>query len=283
MIIAGAIVFTVISDPVKAKLDRAFELREQEDYEGSATLFGEIALLYPQTEHADDALFEQGFTYYIKIAPKSHSDSKAVFLKLAGNAFESLLKEYPDSIYSRDSIIYLARINTDLGEHQEAIRHYLSASELIDDLVEKQRIYYEMVRSYEAIEQYEQAVGKLRDIIEIGAPSVHLENSYLTLARYYQITAREQPVDARDAHGSIITLLQEMLSIEQISTTSRRSALLMMAEAYFELDAFDKCEEALKALEGLEQIDATFTLKETDIITIKGYRERIDRRQQMGR
>jgi tetratricopeptide (TPR) repeat protein len=208
---------------------------------------------------------------------------KAVYEKLAANSFESLIEKYPDSVLIKDSLVYLAKINTDLGHLDESIHYYEQAADRIENPVEKQKIYFNMVRNLEMMQQNQKAVDKLKQIIDIGAHSVYLENAYLTLAGYYRIIARERPVDTEDAYGAMIVLLQEMLAIEELGTASRRDALMLLAEAYFELDSYDRCEEALTMIENLETADESFTLNETDVLAIEGYRKRIEMHSRMGR
>jgi tetratricopeptide (TPR) repeat protein len=279
----GALAFLFLNDSVAQKLNKAIEMRDDGDPEEAANLFGKIALMYPQSEHADDALFEQGFTYLIKVAPKVDESEKAVYLTLAGNAFNSLIQNYDESDLVGQSLIYMAQIKSDMREFDEAIDYYQRAVEKMANPEDIQRIYFEMFRNYESLGQSQQAIEKLRQIIDIGNESVYLENSYLTLAGYYRMVARDQPAESVDAYGAMIALLQTMLEKSGISTASRRDALLLVAEAYFELDRYDQCETALTLVEDLESKDESFSLEETDMLAIEGYRKRIALHLQMGK
>lgn len=283
MVVLGGTAFFFLTDQVGVKLKKAIDMRDREQHEEAANLFGEIALMHPQSPHADKALFEQGFTYLIKIAPKVEQNQKPVYLKLAGNAFRSIISDYAQSRFLKDSLVYMAKISSELGELDQAINYYSQACEEIEDPAEKQKIFFNMVRNFELMNRHDLALEKLQEIIAIGQPGVYLENAYLTLAGYYRIVARERPHEKLDAYGSLLQLLSDMIQKDEISTPSRRDALMLMAEAFFELDRYERCEEVLQMIESLESEDKTFTLKETDVMAIEGYRKRIDQHRRMGK
>lgn len=283
MLIAGVVTFLVLSDPVEQKMQRAYELRENGNHTAAAEDFHSISQLHPQTRHADEALFESAFTYYIFDAHNSSESSRAVSLTLAENAFKRLINEYPESRFVQESLLKLAQIKTSRQQYAEANEYFERAGKLIDDPVRQQEVLFSMAQNLERLGKRTEAEEKLREVIAIDHVSDKLENAYLTIAEYYETQAQRMPVDAQDAYGAIVELLLDMLRHRNLSTNSRGSALKVLAKAYFELDAFERCEQTLQLLENLGQQDNTYMLDENYVDLIADYRQRIKQLQQMGR
>ena len=67
----------VLRDKPGEMMKEAIKLRKSESITEAANLFGQTALLYPDSKHADDALYERGLTYYVFAFPEASKDEKS--------------------------------------------------------------------------------------------------------------------------------------------------------------------------------------------------------------
>lgn len=277
IVVLAVIVTLALRDRAGEMMKEAFDLRSGGNITAAADIFGEVAIMYPDSRHAPNALYEMGFTYYVVLYPKAAEAEKGIYLKLAMDAFTRLIERYPDSEHVDDVNLYLAEIHGQRGEIEKALNYYEAVAETIDDPVQLQDIYYRMATAYEYLGAHEQAVDYLRRVISVGITGPKYENAHLTLARYYRIAAADNDSVAADHHRSIIELLKPLISSEdQISELTLQEALLITAYSQIELRRFNDATVTLDRLEKMR-----LTPENRSLIAV--YRDRLRRQSTMGR
>ena len=263
ILIAGAIVaaaLLLLRDRSDEMMRRAQELRDVGRAEEAAELFGQVALMAPGSPLAPEARFEEGFTYYVVMAPQEPAARRNVLRAMAEEAFRRLIEDYPESEYVQRVRLFLGEIYTAMGDHERALEQYEAAIGGIDDLESRQQVCLAMAQCYERSGQVGPAVERLRDIINIGRPGRYFEAAHLMLARYYYVAGhRERAVEQ----------LRELLGTE-VAFSSRQEAYVRLVEILVELERFDEANAALTELE--------VTLSNRALI--EDLRDRISRRSQ---
>jgi tetratricopeptide (TPR) repeat protein len=258
-------------------MQEAMDLRNKERYIEAADLYGQIAILHPDSEYADDSLFEMGFTYYVISYPKANYEDKGVYLKMALKAFNKIVEDYPESGYQEKTRIYMAEIYSILGKIDEALENYEVASGMVKDQEKLQEIFQKMATNYELQADYNKSIEYLKKIIEINIPGRENENAYLALARYYRIAASNNNKESNAYHSMVIDLMEGLLeSNEAITETSHQEALMIKAHSLLELKRFD---ETRLALSRLEKMNVT----PTNRALIEDYKDRLKRHSEMGK
>ena len=278
LIIITGLTMVLIHDEPGEMMKEAFALRDSGMNELAAAKFGDVALVYPDSKYADEALFEKGFTYYVILFPKADNQDKLVFIKLALNAFEKIVQNHPKSDLIDQTRLYLAEIYTAMQEDHKALVNYEAASKRVKDPAKLQEIYHFMAKNYESIGQLERAIDKLKMIIEMGMEGgYYYENAYLSLARFYRIAAEEDVENSEEFHKSVIQMLDQMInSGNQISSSTMQEALRWQVHSQLELKMFDDAEEVIERLEGM-------LLTPTNKALVEDYKGRLTRHKEMGK
>lgn len=256
---------------------KALELRNDGKSEEAADMFDLVATLYPESGYADDAIFEEGFTYYVVKVPKTDGIERGVLVRLAEDAFEQLIEKYPDSQLIEKARMYLGEIYTVMGEDAKALKHYEAVEETVTDPKKLQEIYHYLAGNYERLNFTDKAIEKLRKIIEIGIPGRFYEDAYLTLVRYYRVAAEVNDEKAGEYYNIVVDLLYNLLNGgNEISTSTRNESLLALVHSLLELKRYDEAEVALDQLPEHPSSSANRAL-------IEDYRDRIKRHKMMGK
>lgn len=256
---------------------QALELRNDGKNEEAADMFGLVATLYPESKYADDAIFEEGFTYYVVKVPKTEGMEKGVLVRLAEDAFEQLIDKYPESQLIEKARMYLGEIYTAMGDDAKALKHYEAAEKIVTDPKKLQEIYHYLAGSYERLNLTDKAIEKLRKIIEIGIPGRFYEDAYLTLVRYYRVAAEVNDEKAGEYYKIVVDLIYNLLdSGNEISESTRNESLLALVHSLLELKRYDEAEVALDQLPKHPASSANRAL-------IDDYRDRIKRHSMMGK
>lgn len=276
-------ILIVFRDVPAEMMREAMGLREAEKFEEAADLFGKIALMYPESPVADDALFWQGHTYFVDIFPHVSVNDKGLYIKLSLNIFEELIEKYSGSSHLDEAHMNLGKIYTIVGEEEKALVSFEARLKLVDDPTVIQEIRYEMAKRYESLNKEDEATKELKEVIAIGTPSTSYENAYLKLASYYRIYAEEDDVDVDKYHEGIIDLLHHLLNGKvEVSDETRKIALEASVLSLLELKRFDECEEALDRWEMLER-SRGFEINPTTRDLINDYRNRLESHRKMGK
>lgn len=271
------VILIMIRDVPGEMMKEAISLRDSGSSEAAAEKFGEVALVYPDSKYADEALFEKGFTYYYFMFPKAEFDDQGEFIRVARDSFETIVKKYPKSEYVEKSRLYLAEIYSALGEDEKALRNYEAAAMVITDPVELQEIYHFMAQKYDRVGRHEDALDSLKKIIELNITGRYYENAFLSLARYYRVAATESEDKSNEYFQRVIDLLRGLISREaEISESTLQESLMIIAHSMLELKRFDECEATLDRLENLN-------VSQTNRALMADYRERLQRQRTMGK
>lgn len=255
----------------------ALELRNDGKSEEAADMFALVATLYPDCQYADDAKFEEGFTYYVIKVPKTEGIERGVMVRLAEGAFEKLIEKYPESPLVEKSRMYLGEIYTAMGEDAKALKHYEAVEKTVTDPKQLQEIYHYLASNYERLNFTDKAIDRLRRIIEIGIPGRFYEDAYLTLVRYYRVAAEVNDEMAGEYYKIVVDLLYKLLgSGNEISEPTRNESLLALVHSLLELKRFEEAEVALDQLPKQPASSANRAL-------IDDYRDRLQRHKMMGK
>ena len=277
LIIVISLSMILFRDRAGEMMQEAMDLRNGERYIDAADLYGQIAILHPDSEYADDSLFEMGFTYYVISYPKANYEDKGVYLKMALKAFNKIVSDYPESEFLEKTRIYIAEIYSLLGKIEESLENYEEASRMIKDKEKLQEIFQKIATNYEMLGAYNKSIEYLEKIIEINIPGRENENAYLALARYYRIAASNNNKESITYHNMVIDLMDGLLSSNKnITETSHQEALMIKAHSLLELKRFDETRQALSSLEKMN-------VTPTNRALIEDYKDRLKRHSEMGK
>lgn len=267
----------LLRDRAGEMMKQAFSLRDADRNEEASDLFGQVSMMYPDSAYGDDALFELGFTYYVIRFPKAPEQDKGIYLRLALNAFEKIIRQYPSSPFLEKSRVYLAEIYTTMGNVPKALENYEAASRLVRDPAQLQEIHFHMSRAYDLLERPEKAIEELRKVIESGIGGRYYESAFIALARYYRYAAAESDSSSTQYYEAVVKLMEDLLNGEnEVTQTTRQEALLIKAHGQLELKQFDAAKGTLEELDKLP-------ISPSNRALIVDYRDRLDRQSQMGR
>ena len=119
---------------------KGFLLGLQKDYRGKINEMDKLLSNYPESQYADDALYEKGRSYVL--LENSHS---------AAQAFEKLIRDYPESSLARKAGIQLGLLYFNEGQFDNAakaykhvITHYQGSEEARVALQDLKSVYIEL-------------------------------------------------------------------------------------------------------------------------------------------
>lgn len=280
VVILAALAFIgslLLRDRAGEMMKQAYSLRDAERYDEAADIFGQVSMMYPDSTYGDRALFELGFTYYVIRFPKAPNQDKGVFLRLALNAFEKIVRQHPGSELTQDTRVYLAEIYKTMDNVPKALENYEAASLLVRDKGKLQEIYFNIAQAYELLERPEKAIEELRKVIETGIAGRYYENAFLMLARYYRYAAAESENDSSQYYVAVVKLMDDLLGGEnEVTATTRQEALLIKTHGQLELKQFTAARGTLAELEKM-------SISPSNRALIEDYRDRLDRQSRMGR
>jgi tetratricopeptide (TPR) repeat protein len=267
--------FFLLRDNVDELMKEAFELRDRGRLDEAADLFGQVALLYPQSPRAPEALFERGDTFKVYGDPAAPEKEKAVNRAMAEEAFRRLIVKYPDSPNVFTARRYLGEIYTAIaadarerGDDEEALDNYSLALDQyeavvgrIEDPEERQEMLLVMAECHEGKREYSKAAVRCRDVIELGmlGQGRCFERAHLVLINYYHMAGEYEMVVAQ---------LRELLRFP-VPQATKQMAHLRLAGILLDLNRFEEAGAAL------EQVIPT----ESNRDLIQEYKEIIESRE----
>ena len=265
----------LLRDNVDELMQQARELRDSGRLEEAADLFGQVALLYPQSKRAHEALFERGDTFYIYGLPDVSSQEKVVMRHMAEEAYRKLIKQYPDSPYLEQARLYLGEIYSILaidlrerGEQEKSMDYFELALEQyrvvvgeIEDREKQQEVLFRMAECHDGRKEYLEAAKRFKDVVRLGmiGPGRYFETAHLSLANYYH----------RDGeYEAVINQLRALLR-HNVPFKTKQEAYTRLADLLLDLNRFQEASEALDMVQ----------INDSNRGLIAGYRDRIERRR----
>lgn len=223
-------------DQAGEMMRRAHELVKNGDIVAGADLFGQIALMEPDSPSAPEAWSEMGFSYYVIGMPNAKVEDKGLMRAMGKYAFSNLIERYPQSRFVVDAHLYLAEILMSEGDTAGALEHYEAIVNRITDEDIRQGVLSSLAEGYERAGRYDLAVLQLEEIVRSGRKGRYFEEAHLRLARYW---------NERGEFERCVDQLRELLETE-VTFETRQNALVRIVESLIQLQSFDEAREALQ-------------------------------------
>lgn len=242
------------ADELSISSDTAGETGEEgasalEGIEEAADLYGQVALIAPESPRAPEALFKMGQAYYMLISPRVPEQERGEKRRMAEDAFLQLIERYPDSSLvpaARKQLgeIYMAGATAGgvwdpAEQYEKAVEQYEILVGQTEDAVERQEISFNLAICCERLGKYDMAIRHLTDIINLGAEGMHFESAHLMLARYFSEAGR---------HDRAVEQLEQLLGHE-VSDPTYQDAHIRLVSSLLQLERFEDAEAALGKVE----------------------------------
>lgn len=139
----------------RAQLMSAWALYQGNDYEAAVLSLDRFVTLNPAHEDVDYALYLKAMSYYERIVDVERDAGMTV---LAKEAFEALLKRFPNSTYSRDGQLKLDLTKSHLAGKEMAVGRFYLKREHYPPAI---RRFSVVVRDYDTSNQVPEALYRL--------------------------------------------------------------------------------------------------------------------------
>ena len=139
----------------RSQIMTAWALYQNNNYESAIGTLDRFIELNPAHENVDYAYYLQAMSYYERIVDVERDATMTI---LARDSFETLIRRFPDSRYTRDAQLKLDLTNSHLAGKQMAVgRFYLNRGQYSPAI----RRFSKVVRDYSGSNQIQEALYRL--------------------------------------------------------------------------------------------------------------------------
>ena len=139
----------------RSQLMSAWSLYQANNYEAAVIALDRFIELNPAHENVDYAYYLKGMSYYERIVDVERD---AGMTELAQDAFEALLKRFPNSQYSRDGQLKLDLTTSHLAGKEMAVGRFYMGREHYDAAI---RRYTKVIENFQTSNQVPEALYRI--------------------------------------------------------------------------------------------------------------------------
>lgn len=211
--VAAAWIFVQTENEAWVQIDRAQRQWREGNYLKALTLYDGVHRNYPNSQYADDALWEIGTIYYVNLYN----------LESALGSFHKLTTQYPDSPLVPESYSKLAQIHeAELVDLPQAINYWNQMSSLDLSPERRRQVRFHIGNAHFKLNQFEEALIELEAILSDDHLDAITDQARIRAGAIMQIQGR---------HNESVKYFAEVLK-ETNCSECRRTARLGLIESY---------------------------------------------------